>query len=135
MSYYAVIDTNIVVSSMLRRLSIPGKIIDYVISGKIIPLLNEEIVEEYIEVLSRDEFGFSKADINDLILFFREKGIFLERTTAIEKFIDQDDAVFFEIVTTARKTTEAYLVTGNTKHFPIKHFVVTPGEMLEIIDK
>ena len=39
MSYYAVIDTNIVVSSMLRLLSIPGKIIDYAISGKIILLL------------------------------------------------------------------------------------------------
>lgn len=29
---------------------------------------------------------------------------------------------------------DAYLITGNIKHFPIKPFVVTPKEMLEIIN-
>ena len=43
--YYAVIDTNVLVSSMLKADSIPGKIIDLVLLGKIIPLLNEEIIE------------------------------------------------------------------------------------------
>ena len=28
---------------------------------------------------------------------------------------------------------DAYLVTGNTKHFPKKPIVVTPAEMLEIL--
>jgi hypothetical protein len=28
---------------------------------------------------------------------------------------------------------DAYLVTGNIKHFPIKSFVVTPKEMLDIM--
>ena len=32
-----------------------------------------------------------------------------------------------------RKTDDAYLVTGNLKHFPEKPFVVTPRQMLEII--
>lgn len=27
----------------------------------------------------------------------------------------------------------AYLVTGNIKHFPIKPYIVTPKEMLDII--
>ncbi len=30
---------------------------------------------------------------------------------------------------------DAYLVTGNLKHFPVKSFVVTPKEMLDIIQK
>ena len=30
---------------------------------------------------------------------------------------------------------DAYLVTGNQKHYPIKDFIVTPAEMMEIIDK
>lgn len=29
----------------------------------------------------------------------------------------------------------SYLVTGNTKHFPKKPFVVTPAEMLQIIQE
>ena len=30
---------------------------------------------------------------------------------------------------------EAYLVTGNIKHFPVKPYIVTPKEMLEIMHK
>ena len=33
----------------------------------------------------------------------------------------------------AMSKDDAYLVTGNTKHFPKKPIVVTPAEMLEIL--
>ena len=29
---------------------------------------------------------------------------------------------------------DAYLVTGNIKHFPKKQFVVTPHEMVELLE-
>ena len=41
-----------------------------------------------------------------------------------------DDAVFYEV---ALSKEDAYLVTGNTKHFPKSPIVVTPAEMLDII--
>ena len=53
----------------------------------------------------------------------------------IEQFIDKDDIVFFEIVLSARSTMDAYLITGNIKHYPIRSYVVTPTQMLEIIEK
>ncbi len=34
-----------------------------------------------------------------------------------------------------RETTDAYLVTGNIKHFPVQAHVVTPKEMLEILNE
>ena len=34
-----------------------------------------------------------------------------------------------------RKEDEAYLVTGNLKHFPIRTYIVTPKEMLDIISE
>ena len=135
MKFYAVIDTNVVVSSMFRKGSVPGKIIDYAISGEIVPLLNDEILSEYEEVLLRNEFGFDENDVYEIINHIRQNAIFLDRTGADEIFPNPDDAVFYEIALTARKTAEAYLVTGNTKHFPVKPFVVTPREMLEIIEK
>ena len=52
-----------------------------------------------------------------------------------EYFPDPDDAVFYEIVMEARKDVNAYLVTGNLKHFPEKPFIVTPKEMIEILNK
>ena len=43
-----------------------------------------------------------------------------------------DTNVFYEV---ALSVDDSYLVTGNTKHFPKKPFVVTPAEMLQIIHK
>lgn len=46
---------------------------------------------------------------------------------------DPKDRVFYEVVMEERKHEDTYLVTGNIKHFPIKPYVVTPREMLDII--
>ena len=43
------------------------------------------------------------------------------------------DTVFYEIVMEKRKTEDAYLVTGNIKHFPSEPFIVTPREMMTMI--
>lgn len=134
MKYYAVIDTNVIVSSMLKHNSIPGKIIDLIFEKSIIPLLNEEIIDEYYEVLSRNMFGFNKEVIDNTINEIKLSGIFLERKEALEAFIDSDDIVFYEIVMSARNTMDAYLITGNLKHYPVRNYVVTPREMLEIIE-
>ena len=55
--YYAVIDTNVIVSSFLHHDSISGQVVDHVVSGRIIPLINQDILEEYSEVLRRNKFG------------------------------------------------------------------------------
>ena len=52
-TYYAVIDTNVLVSAMLNRSSAPGEIIRYLLDGNIVPVLHVQIIEEYIDVLSR----------------------------------------------------------------------------------
>lgn len=135
MIFYAVIDTNVIVSSMLKTNSIPGKIINYVRTNIIIPLLSEEIIEEYRNVLTRNEFDFDPNEIDRLLEIIAEKGITLSREQSLEDFIDEDDIVFFEIVMSARNTMDAYLVTGNMKHYPVRNYVVTPREMVDIIEK
>ena len=135
MKYYAVIDTNVIVSSMLKHNSIPGKVVDLIFSKTIIPLLNDEIINEYYEVLMRNMFGFDKNQIENTIREIKISGIFLEKEQVLEDFIDSDDIVFYEIVMSARNTMDAYLITGDKKHYPIKSFVVTPREIIEIIEK
>lgn len=132
--YYAVIDTNVLVSSQLKRDSVPGWIIDQVLIGKIIPLLNQEIINEYYDVLTRNKFGFSDRQIEGLIGKIARRGLFLDRSKTEELFIDNDDIVFYEIVLTAQNYHYSYLITGNIKHFPNKKFVVTPVEMKNIIE-
>ena len=119
---------------MLKHDSIPGAILDLVINKTIVPLLNEEILKEYADVLTRNKFGFSNTDVDILINNIRDSSIFLEKEQTIEEFIDEDDIVFYEIVMSARNTMDAYLITGNIRHYPIRNFVVTPKEMLDIIN-
>ena len=48
MKRYAVIDTNVLVSAMLKWTSVPGNILEFAFSGTIIPVLNDEIVAEVL---------------------------------------------------------------------------------------
>ena len=133
MKYYAVIDTNVVVSFLWKDNSVPGEIIKLIFKDKIVPILNEEIINEYYDVLTRNKFRFSQNKVERILSKIKSKGIFLERKQTLEEFIDSDDIVFYEIVLSARCTMDAYLVTGNIKHYPIRNYVVTPRQMLDII--
>lgn len=135
MKYYAVIDTNVVVSAFLKRDSIPDTLLDLALSGYIIPLVNNDVLKEYKEVLSRPKFNFSLDIVNGFIDEIRTKAIFIDEEKLDIELPDPKDKVFYEIVMEKRKTDDAYLVTGNIKHFPTKPYVVTPREMLELIVK
>ena len=133
MRYYAVIDTNVLVSAMLKWDSVPGNIMELIFSGTIVPLLHEQIVEEYREVLSRSKFHLTENIVCDVIGEIKRFGIYVDAEDLDINFPDMKDRVFYEVVMEERKTESAYLVTGNIKHFPAETYVVTPRQMLDII--
>lgn len=134
MKYVAVIDTNVIISALLCKDSNPGKILSYVEDGTITPVYDSSIIDEYIEVLSREKFDFTEEMINDTINLIKEKGFILNQTLTEKIFKDQTDVKFYQIVLTANKIKLSYLVTGNLKDFPKEIFVVNPSQMLEIIE-
>lgn len=135
MGLYAVIDTNVLVSALLKVTSIPGQIAAQALLGELTPLLNDEIVAEYREVLHRPKFRFKPELINVLIDGIIERGLFLNAGPIEDIVPDPKDIVFYAVVMEKRKEDDAYLVTGNIKHFPSKPFVVTPKEMMVILQK
>ena len=133
-SIYAVIDTNVVVSALLSidSNSNPAIVLRAVLQGRIIPVFNEEILDEYMKVLLRDKFHFNKSYIDIIISHIKRIGLKAERVKILDEiFPDTKDIVFYEV---AMSKDDTYLVTGNTKHFPQKPFVVTPAEMVEILN-
>ena len=133
-SIYAVIDTNVVVSALLSidANSNPAVVLRAVLQGRIIPVFNKEILDEYTEVLLRDKFHFDRGNIDIIISHIKRIGLKAERVKILDEiFPDSKDIVFYEI---AMSKDDTYLVTGNTKHFPKKPFVVTPAEMVEILN-
>lgn len=133
MVYYAVIDTNVLISAMLKWNSVPGNVLEFTFSGTIIPVLNEHIVREYREVLSRPKFKFPKDIIDTIVSEIERLGIHIDAPELEVELPDPKDRVFYEVVMEERNTEDAYLVTGNLKHFPEEPFVVTPRQMIDII--
>ena len=133
MKYYAVIDTNVLVSAMIKWNPVPGNIMELTFDGSIVPILNEQIVKEYREVLTRPKFHFTKEIIRDVLENIRSKGLYVDEGHLDIELPDPKDRVFYEVVMEKRKTEDAYLVTGNIRHFPTKPFIVTPREMIDII--
>lgn len=136
MRYYAVIDTNVLVSAMLKFQSVPGRIANEALLGDLIPLLSDEIIAEYRDVLARPKFKFDQNIVEILLDGIVDRGIYVDAVSVEEIISDPKDIVFYQVVMEGRKEyDDAYLVTGNIKHFPAKSFIVTPKEMLEIMHK
>ena len=133
MRYFAVIDTNVLVSAALKPESVPGQVLELALEGVIVPVLCKEIADEYRGVLLRPKFGFPEKLVNDLLNELASRGIFTDAVPLGVELPDPKDTVFYEVVMEERKDEDAYLVTGNIRHFPEKPFVVTPRQMIDII--
>lgn len=133
MKYYAVIDTNVLVSAMLKWESVPGTVMNLIFDGPVVPVYNSDILDEYRNVLSRPKFKLDDEIIKNIINGIADKGIMLTADKINIDMPDPKDIVFYEVVSEKRKTDDAYLVTGNIKHFPVKPYIVTPREFIDII--
>ena len=132
---YAVIDTNVFVAALMTRNndSATVKVYEAIADGTITPLYHRDILGEYAEVLSRPKFGFSKEKIDAVLELIVKYGVEVFPKPTGEILIDMDDLIFYEVAM-ERREDDSYLVTGNRKHYPVRDFIVTPAEMMEIIE-
>ena len=132
MSVYAVIDTNVIISSLLtHNQKSPTRIVlDMVREGRIVPMVNSDITEEYREVLSRSKFHFSSCDVSEIMGVFSDRGENFVPDSLRGEFVDLNDVIFYE---TYLLKDGAYLVTGNLKHFPVEPRIIPPVDMVGIL--
>ncbi len=135
MIFYVVIDTNVLVSAVLKPTSNPGIIIQLVDNGTIVPLINDKILEEYKEVLSREKFKFTDYQVGKIVGIISIRGVYVDEDHIDIELPDEKDRVFYEVTMKSKEERDTMLVTGNMKHFPVKPFIVTPKELLNIIIK
>lgn len=136
MVYYAVIDTNVFVSALLSKRADAAtvQVLDAMLDGKIVPLYHEDILAEYDEVLHRKRLHLKEETIRLVMDAVMQYGMEVFPQPTGEILADMDDLVFYEVAM-EKRDDDAYLVTGNQKHYPIRDFIVTPAEMMEIIRK
>ena len=132
---YVVIDTNVLVSALITRNenSPTVQILRFLANGNIVPVYSDEIVKEYNEVLRRDKFKLPEIIIINLLKDIMDNGLKISELAEVTETMPDPKDIVFYAVTLSAQDKDAFLVTGNGKHFPEKPFVVTPSELVEIL--
>jgi putative PIN family toxin of toxin-antitoxin system len=125
-----VVDTNVIVSGLLKAGTPPAMVSNLVVSESIRMLVNETMLSEYETVLARAKFGFDPDAIAGLMSFIRHESEHVVTTPAAKVTVDPDDQVFYDIAIAGHAD---YLITGNTAHFPDEEWVLTPRRFIEAV--
>lgn len=130
-----VIDTNVIVSSLIQR-GYPNLIIkELFIEQKFELCISEELLAEYYEVLARPRFSkfqdfFIRAEA--LLVEIASKATMYAPTITLDLISDDDDNMILEL---ADECLADFIITGNTTDFTFPTYkqtkIVTPREYWE----
>ncbi len=125
----AVVDTNVWVAGLLSTTGPPARIVDLVLRGLIIPVVSPATLDELEHVLRRPELALSVRDVMAVLTYLRLPGTHVAHVDPedLERVcVDPDDDIF---TAAAVEGEAAYLITGNTRHFP-----QSPWRGIQIVD-
>jgi uncharacterized protein len=129
----AVLDTNVVVSAILKPMGPSGVITDTMGSGRFRCYLSEALFHEYIEVLQRPKLRLDRQQTGRFLRNLRRMSILVVPTRFLHITADLKDNKIMECALEARAD---YVVTGNTRDFPAQFQdirVLTPRQFLIIL--
>lgn len=128
-----VLDTNVLVSGILSAQSHPGRIVDWVRTATLTPVVDDRILAEYADVLRRPYFRryFSLHEAETMLDFLHRGSDYVVCSGSALCLPDPDDASFLETAL----TLSIPLITGNLRHFPEGQrqncTVVSPRQFIE----
>ena len=133
-----VLDTNVLVSALLKPDSTPELVISLIFEKRAILCVSGPIFTEYEEVLSREKFwSLDLKKVKRFLSRIKGQALWVVPKTPLDIIeTDPPDNRFLEC---AQEAKADFLITGNTRHFPSKKFkktrIVSPAEFLTIISK
>jgi putative PIN family toxin of toxin-antitoxin system len=126
-----VLDTNVLVSALLTPHGTCAQVVALVREGRVLPLLDDRVLAEYQEVLSRPKLAIAKEAVAELLSLIEEAGAVVVDPPAREGSVpDPDDRPFIEVALAGHAGA---IVTGNRSHFPadLGVQVLSPAELLD----
>jgi putative PIN family toxin of toxin-antitoxin system len=121
-----VVDTNILVSALMVRNSLPYQIIRLIENSVLQTRYNDAILAEYRNVLSRPKFNFQAGDIQKVVNGIIRTGINVNTVSSTFFMPDESDRKFYDVA----KAADAILITGNKKHYPDEPFILSPAAFI-----
>lgn len=127
-----VLDTNVIVSGILRPYSKAASILRLVATGAITLAYDLRIFAEYRDVLNRPKFTFAKEDIDAFLDQVEKEGVPVSVMPLKFRLPGPEDESLLEVALPGKATA---IVTGNERHFPKKEYegtrILSPAEFLE----
>ena len=123
-----VLDTNVLVSALWTPAGNASTIVALALTGKIVPCFDVRIVNEYRAVLCRPRFAFPSRHVDRLLAEITDRGLSVVAPSSTIALPDEADRKFYDVAAFC----EAYLVTGNAKHYPKDPKIMNPALFLEI---
>ena len=129
-----VLDTNVIVSGILRPFSKSSLILALVADGAVQVAYDLRLLSEYRDVLNRPKFNFAKENVEAFLSQLEQEGFLVSVKPLGIHLPDPNDEPFLEAAIAA--SAEA-IVTGNRRHFPKKGYrgvrILSPAEFLEAV--
>jgi putative PIN family toxin of toxin-antitoxin system len=128
-----VLDTNVLVSALWTPAGNASTIINLVLTDRIIPCFDQRILNEYRAVLTRPRLAFPSGQVDELLVEITDRGLSVIADIHPRSFsmTDESDRKFYDTA----QFCEAYLITGNARHFPKDPLVINPAQFLDIFTK
>lgn len=112
----AVVDTNILVTGLLRPQGPPGAVVRHIVSQAIEPVVCRAILDEYRAVLPRPRLRLRAADIDELLALIEAQATWVE-ISAYEGRPALPDPTDWPFIACAL-AAGCPVLTGNLRHFP-----------------
>ena len=128
-----VLDTNVVVSALLKPDSLEDQVLRLGLAGRLRLCLSAETLAEYALVLPRPKFKLHPNEVKQALARLRAASAMFSPARTIHVSEDEPDNRFLEC---AEAAGAKYLVTGNIKHFPKQYKgtqIVTARRLLELL--
>lgn len=109
-----VVDTNVLVSALLTAGGAPDQVIQLILQGELVPLVDSRVLGEYDEVLCRPRFMFERSAREDLMRAISSLAEHVVAPPLKVSLPDPDDRMFVEVALAGAADA---IVTGNVAHF------------------
>jgi len=116
-----VLDTNVLVSALLKPAGNEGRVLEMVLEGSLLGVISAAMLHEYRLVLSRPKFKFDPQRVRILLRRLLNVCVFVSPAQRRKVSPDEDDNRFLECAETGPAD---YLVTGNLRHYPASYGTV-----------
>lgn len=116
MANHAVVDTNVLVSALLKRGSPPDAVAQAIRNAVLQPVVCTQIIDEYTSVLRRPRLNLPRDDVAELIALLAAQAQWVH-VTPYPQALNLPDPGDWPFIATAL-AADCPVITGNARHFP-----------------